>query len=160
MVKRSEKLAFMGVKNGETKVYKRMKNFTDMSTSKNAKEYSRQYVDEEFERSDIIGYATSISYNFDYDAENEVHKALVNISDNEMIGDGALVEIVVVDLASEGQDAGSFKAIKRQFTVVPDSEGNSMDAYTYGGTFKSNGDKIFGEATTLDEWQIASFTQA
>ena len=47
MVRRNDKVAFLST-DGET--YNRMTNFTEITQSKNAIEYSRQYVDEDFER--------------------------------------------------------------------------------------------------------------
>lgn len=71
VTKRSDKVAFIGIAGSDGSViYHRMTNFTEFSQSKNAIEYSRQYVDEDFERSDVVGYAPSISYQFDYDEAN------------------------------------------------------------------------------------------
>ena len=53
--KRCDKLAFYGVKSEDGEVtYKRMTGFTEITTSKEPKEYKRQYVDEEFETSDVV----------------------------------------------------------------------------------------------------------
>ncbi len=147
--KRCDKVAFMKV--GTNAKWQRMKNFTELTTSKNAKEYSRQYVDEEFERSDIIGYAPSISYNFDYDSEDAVHKFIIDITDGEKTSAEAIVEIAVVDVAG----GESCPAVIRKWSVIPDSEGSSFEAYTYSGSFKANGGKTTGTATSTDGWQTA-----
>ena len=161
ITKSSDRVAFAEVAGtGNATVLKRMTNFTEMSTNKNPKEYTRQYVDETFERSDIAGYSPSISYSFDYDNTNDVHKHIVNISDNELVGDEAKMSIVVVELDNETSTAGSFVAKKRDFYVIPDSEGGDKDFYTYGGNFKANGGIIEGTATTTDGWQTAVFTPA
>ncbi len=152
-VKRCDKVAFMKV--GEK--YVRMTNFTELTTSKNPKEYSRQYVDEEFERSDIVGYAPSISYAFDADWDNEVHKAIIDITDNEKTAGDAIVEIAIIDVAAAGEPV---KAIVRKWSVVPDSEGGSLEAYTYSGSFKAVGGKTDGTATSTDSWQTATITTA
>lgn len=47
---------------GDGKTYTRMTGFTSMSESKNSTEYSRQYVDEASERSDVVGYSPSNDY--------------------------------------------------------------------------------------------------
>ena len=159
ITKRSDRLAFCAVAGADTTTYKRMTNFTEMSISKNPKEYTRQYVDEAFERSDVVGYAPSISYSFDHDAENEVHGIFTDISDNERVGDAAKVSIIIVELDKEKSPGeASFVAIKRDFSVIPDSEGGETDAYTYGGTLKANGDITFGSAVSTDGWQTITFT--
>ncbi|MGN1098073.1 MAG: hypothetical protein ACI4SS_04165 [Clostridia bacterium] len=145
-VKRCEKLAFMRV-DGK---YYRMTNFTEISTSKNPKEYSRQYVDEEFERSSIVGYSPSVSYSFDYDRDNSVHEHINKITDEELLADDAVVEIVMVDVENP---AGVNQGISREWSVIPDSEGDSTDAYTYSGSFKSCGEVKKVSAVSTDNWK-------
>lgn len=53
LVKRSDKKAFIGVTKNTTTTFHRMKGFTQISTSKNPVEYSRKYVDMDFEISDV-----------------------------------------------------------------------------------------------------------
>lgn len=140
LVGRHEKVAFYGVPStGGTVTFNRMKNFTSLSTSKNPQEYSRHYVDEAFEQTDVTGYSPSISYAFDLDSENAVHADIVGITDGEKIGNDAVRTIIVVDLTTDGETSGKKVAFKRNFSVIPDSEGDSTDAYTYSGTFKTKG---------------------
>ena len=156
LMKRSDKVAFYGIKaaEGDTYTYHRMQGFTDISTSKNPIEYSRQYVDEEFEQSDVVGYSPSIAYGFDQFTGNAVHEDIVRISDDELLGTEAVRPIVMVDM-SKTED----NAVKRDFAVIPDSEGDSTDAYTYSGNLKVKGDKIKGTATSADGWQTITFTE-
>ena len=148
VVKRSDKVAFYGVTNGETVVYHRMKGFTDISISRNPKEYSRQYVDEEFERTDVVGYATSMSYGFDQHIGDAVHEDIAAVHDSELLGTDAV----------RSTDK-TFVARKRDFAVIPDGEGDSMDAYTYSGTLKTAGDTVVGTAATEDDWETCTFTE-
>ena len=101
MIKRSEKLAFMEVLKDGSKVYQRMTGFTEFSISKNPKEYSRKYIDEDLERSEVVGYSPTISYKFDTDPENPVHQHLCKIADHELLGDDAECNIVIVDLSKK-----------------------------------------------------------
>lgn len=154
IVKRSSKVAFYGVPDGEGVVYRRMSGFTELATSKNPIEYSRQYVDEEMEVTDVVGYSPSIAYSFDLFSDSAVHADIAKISNNEYVGSDAVREIVVVDIFSEDK-----AAVKREFSVIPDSEGDSMDAYTYSGSFKVKSDKIFGTANSDDDWQTCTFSE-
>ena len=157
LMKRSDKVAFYGIKatEGNTYTYHRMQGFTDMSTSKNPIEYSRQYVDEDFEQADVVGYSPSIAYGFDQFAGNAVHEDIAKISDDELLGSAAIRPIVLVDLTK----ASGVNAVKRDFAVIPDSEGDSTDAYTYSGNLKVKGDKIKGTATSADGWQTITFAE-
>lgn len=91
LVARSGKITFYGIAGeGSTITYHRMKNFTSLVTSKNPKEYTRQYIDEPFEQSDITGYSPSIAYAFDLDSANAVHNDIVEITYGELVGANAV----------------------------------------------------------------------
>ncbi len=151
ILKRSDKIAFYDVDG----VYTRMRGFTDFSMSKNPTEYTRKYVDEASERNDVVAYNPSISFAFDRFSDDAVHADMVNIADNEIVGSGAVRSILIVDLTKETEDG--FYALKRDFAVIPDGEGNDSDTYTYSGSLKSNGEIAQGFATTDDDWQTATF---
>lgn len=158
LVKRSQKVAFYGVPGTSSTTYHRMTGFTELSKSANPKEYSRQYVDEDYERSDVVGYSPEYSYGFDLFEDSAVHADIAAIADEEKVGADAIRDIVVVDMTGEGGTSGSFAAVKRGFAVIPDSEGDSTDAYTYSGSLKANGSRIVGTATSTDGWQTVTFT--
>ncbi len=160
IVKRSDKLAFFGVTDAQGAVtYHRMKGFNEIATQKGPIEYSRQYVDQEFEQSDVVGYSPSISYSFDQFEDNAVHGDLVQIAEHELVGSKAVRSIVMVDLSRVDAEGGC-PAVKRDFAVICESEGDSMDAYTYSGALKVKGEKVFGTATSADDWETCSFTEA
>lgn len=62
LVGRHKRVAFMDA-NGSGETFTRMTGFTSLSDGKNSTEYSRQYVDEASERSDVVGYAPAIVTN-------------------------------------------------------------------------------------------------
>lgn len=159
ILKRSEKLAFYGVPsaNGGDPAYTRMRGFTELAMSKNPTEYSRKYVDEKTERNDVVGYSPSISFAFDKFSEDAVHIDMVEITDNEATGADAVRSIVIVDTTKQTGDG--YYAQKRDFSVIPDSEGNDAEAYTYSGSLKANGEVITGTATTDDNWQTVTFSE-
>ena len=158
IAKRSDKIAFYGIINGEDIEYKRMRGFTDLSINKNPVEYSRRYIDEKTERNDVVGYAPSISYSFDKFSEDVVQIDIISVADNELVGSDAVRNIILVDLTSANTD-GECTAICRRWSIIPDSEGNDTDAYTYSGTLKANGDIIKGIATSTDGWLSCSFAE-
>lgn len=155
IVKRFKKLAFYGVPSdsGNTVTYTRMKGFDTISTAKNPKEYSRQYIDEEFEQTDVVGYTPTVSFGFDQFTDNAVHTDIVSIFDSEKTGGDAVRSIIMVDTANGGA------AVKRDFAVVAQSEGDKTDAYTYSGEFRAKGEKEFGTATSTDGWQTVTFSK-
>lgn len=158
MIKRSEKLAFMEVENDGAKVYKRMTGFTEFSISKNPKEYSRKYIDEDMERSEVVGYSPTISYKFDTDPENPVHQYLCKIADRELFGAEAVCNIIIADLSKQNEN-NEAEALMRTFSVIPENEGDDRDTYTVSGSFKAAGVKKFGVAKSEDEWQTVTFVE-
>lgn len=153
LVTRPKKLSFWQLPNGS---FQRMEGFTDLSYSQNPKEYSRQYVDEEFERTDIVGYAPSISYSFDRYSGNKVLDDIVKITENEYIGDLMKRTIVTVDLSTGGVIC---PAKMRDFAVIPDTNGDTTDCLTYSGNFKAKGLLIDCTATSDDDWQTIRVDQ-
>lgn len=159
LIKRNDKVAYYGVKSGDTETFTRMQGFTSFGQSKNPVEYSRRYVDEAFEQTDVTGYSTSISFGFDQYQGNAVHDDLVQLCDNEAIGSDAVRNIVLVDFSKPIDGAtGSYSARKRAFAVVYDSDGDSTDAYTYSGNFKTKGESILGTAVVSEDELTVTFT--
>lgn len=156
LVKRSDKVSFFGNMNTGTETFNRMRGFTTLSGSKNPSEYSRQYVDEEFETTDVTGYSPSIDFGFDQYKNDLVHDEMVEILDGEKTGTEARRNIVTVDFSQP--DGNGYKATKREYAIIGDSEGDSMDAYTYSGTFRATGKRIEGTATLNSDSSVATFT--
>ena len=156
LVKRSRKVAFMNVSTTAIANFLRMTKFTEISKSKNPTEYSRTYVDEDGEVTDVTGYSEEISYNFDQHVGNLVHKKLADIADDEKTGADALVEILQVDLTEPMGDG--YKARLRTYSTVPDADGDSTDAYTYSGAFRKNSNMTIGVAKLSADGKTATFT--
>ena len=161
LVKRSGKVAFMDTGSSGAASFTRMRKFTEISKSKNPTEYSRTYVDEDGEVTDVTGYSEEISYAFDLYKGNAVHEKIVNITDNELTGDQALVTILIVDFSKPvSGGTGGYEARKRTYACVPDTEGDSTDAYTYSGTFRKNSAFVVGTATISEDGLTATFTES
>ena len=158
LVKRSDKVSFLGCLAEGSETFNRMRGFTTLSGSKNPTEYSRRYVDEEFETTDVTGYSPSLDFGFDQYTGDVVHEEMVEILDNEKLGTEARRNIVTVDFSQEAGE-GSYKAVKREYAIIGDAEGDSMDAYTYSGTFRSTGKRIVGTATVDETGAVATFTE-
>ena len=157
IIKRYKKLAFFGVPETNiggsvSYVFYRMKGFDEISTSKNPREYSRQYVDEEFEQTDVVGYNPSmdISKIIELLKNNDI----IEIFNKEKVGADAVRPIIMVDMASDEKSA-----IKRDFAVIAENEGSGLDAYKYSGTLRVKGEKVFGTATSDDDWQTCTFVE-
>lgn len=146
---RSDIVNFMNTGTSEAPVYTRMQGFTSGGKELNSKTYSRQYIDEDFERESTTGYSPSIPYNLDRIKGNDVHEKIVAVHEDEI--KGAIVEILTVDTVSK-------EARLRNYNVNPETQGDSTDAYTYSGTFKSCSKMKKGTATVSDDGLTATFT--
>ncbi len=160
LVQRTGKLAFYNVPGtGSTSgvlsgTLTRMEGFTDLGYSQNPKEYSRQYVDEDFDRTDIVGYAPSISYSFDRYIGNSVLTDIVNITENELIGEKMVRYVLSVDMTTvTGSTTKTAYGKLRQYAVIPDSNGDSTDCLTYSGNFKARGLSSDVVVTTTNDFQ-------
>lgn len=159
IVKRSDKKTFYGVTSGAKTTYHKMSKFTEISASKNPVEYSRQYVGDDFEVSDVVGYAPSVSIAFDLHSDDPVHEDIADIFDRELTGDEAVREIIIVDFTKEEGGSGKYKAYKRSFAVVPGDEGNDLDRYSYSAELKAKSKITEGTAQSSDGWQTVTFAE-
>lgn len=159
LVKREDKVLFIETTEQTPKIV-RLTGFTELSVSKNPSEYSRRYVDEAFEQADVTGYSPEMSFAFDQYTGNVGQQEFVDIIDGEKLGSDAVRTFYFVDLTVAGTQSGSFVCKKRDFSIIADAEGDSTDAYTYGGSLKVKSNTVIGTATSSDNWQTITFTEA
>ena len=129
--------------------YTRMQGFTEGGKSMNSSTYDRRYIDEKTERSTVTGYSTEIAYGFDRIVGNAIHEKIAGIHDEELVGE--TVEILTVNTVTK-------EAKLRMYSVIPDSDGDSTDAYTYSGTFHADGNITKGTAEVSTDGMTATFT--
>lgn len=118
--------------------------FTDFTENKNPKEYSRQYIHEASERTDLVGFAPSVTYAFDVFDADEVQAALMEMMLSEAVGDAAAVTVVTAFLHRTCGE-GRVEAVRRMYTVCPAKMGSGTEALICSGTLKSRGDAYRGE---------------
>lgn len=161
LVNRSQRVAFMNTaSSGGVAKFERMTGFTAMTNTKNPKEYSRQYIDEDTERSDVVGYAPSIDYSFDRHTNNAVHERICKIHDTEMLGNDTHVDIISVDLFKKSATGEKYFATKRTYAVIPDSDGDGTDALIYSGTLKAVSETEEGYATFAEaDFKTATYAK-
>ena len=150
LVPRSTIVGFYGLPTDDGVVFKRMRKFTQFTKSMNPTEYTRKYVDEACSITDVVAYAPSIAYSFDKHTGIDVLDDIIAITNGERIGEDAVRTIIIVDTKT-GQ------ATMRDYCIIPNSEGDNVNVYTYSGTFKCHGDVFVGNATSEDNWQTADF---
>ena len=148
---RADIVNFMNTGTAQAPTYTRMQGFTEGGKSLNAQTYDRRYIDEKTERSTVTGYSTSIGYNFDRIVGNPIHEKIANVHDNELVGE--TVQILTVNTKTN-------EARLRNYSVIPDTDGDSTDAYTYSGEFHADGDITEGTATVSADGLTATFTAA
>lgn len=158
IVGRHQRVAFMNVGDNESPNYQRMTGFTQLTNSKNPKEYSRQYVDRESEDTDVVGYAPSASYSFDRHTNTPVHEKIAKVHDGELTGSDALVDVVIVDLFAPATGQDTYVARKRTYAIIPDADGDGTDALIYTGTLKSKSEVEEGTAKLSDDGKTATYT--
>lgn len=162
IVQRAKKVAYMNTGSSGTATWTRMKGFTALTKSKNPLEYTRQYVDEYFETTDATGMSESIDFEMDQYINDAVHTKIAQIFDQELIGDAANVEILVVDYSGtpDGTGTNEYPAIRRTYGVIPDSEGDGTEAYKYSGSFKAKSAPVATTATAADKDASLTVTTA
>jgi len=146
---RADKVNFMNTGTKQAPVFTRMQGFTEGGKSLNSTTYSRRYIDEKGERNTVTGYSTEIAYNFDRIVDNTIHDKIAEVHDKELVGQ--VVQILSVDLKTN-------EAHLRDYSVIPDADGDGTDAYQYSGTFHADGDITEGTAVVSADGLTATFT--
>lgn len=146
LVLRADRKMFMGVVSGETTTYHRMRGFSSLSESKNPIEYSRKYVDETFETTDVTGISSSYDFTFDMLTPNAVLDDIAGIIDNELLGTEAVRDFISVDF-HKPVSGGGYEAVKREFSIIGSTVGDGTDALTYSGTLRVQTSIVKGTAT-------------
>lgn len=123
--------------------------FTEFTENKNPKEYARQYINEAAERTDLVGFASGVTYAFDVYENNPVHQKLLAMTLNEAIGPEAVVTVVTAFLYLAGSTETRVKAVRRSYAVCPSRLGGGTDALICAGTLKACGEITEGELDTV-----------
>lgn len=145
IVKRADRQHYMNTGTVENPVWSLIgEGFTEFMESKNAVSYSRRYIHEITKRTDVTGYAPEIEYELEVYAGNPVIDKIRLITDRELVGEDARVEVIAVDLFGTTETEGVYPAVKRMYSVIPDECGEGTDALCYTGTMKAVGDIVSG----------------
>lgn len=140
---------FMSITVGGT-TFLRMKGFTSQENSSNTETDETKYIDEPSARKRVTSFSKEIAYEADRIVGNAIHNFLADVEELEQANIN--VEIVTVDF-NKKQGSGYY-ALKRIYSVIPDSSGGDENKYTISGTFGANGDIIKGTAIPLDNANI------
>ena len=145
IVKRADRQHYMNTGTVVNPVWSQIgEGFTEFKESKNAVSYQRRYIHETTKRTDVTGYAPVIDYELEIYSSSPVISKIRTITDHELIGDDAKVDVLSVDTFEEPVN-GAYKAIKRSYSVIPDECGEGTDALCYTGTMKAVGDIVLGK---------------
>lgn len=117
--------------------------FTSFPIALNPVEYSRKYINYKTTKTDVIGYAPSVSYSCDCIKGDPVVEDIVALTDAEALGTDTHREIVSVNLWDKDDD-GKCKAYKRTWAIIPGNKGDGTDAMVYAGTMKAVSDQVEG----------------
>ena len=148
IVPRHKILAFYG--QTDDIVFRRMEKFTVLAKAQGAKEHSTHYVDETSAETGIMGTNPSIRYAFDKFRGLPIQEDIVSITNQNLIGNDAIRSIIIVD-------TGTNIGFKRDYSVIPNLEGENNSIYTYSGTFHCNGNFVSGPVKTDDDYITISF---
>lgn len=148
LVMRADLAHYMDTSATTTPSYSRIgEGFTDFTESKNAQEYTRQYIDEQTQTTDVVGYSPSIAYSADIYSDDPVCQKIVEITDGELVGEAAQVIIVTADESTISSTVTTCTGYKRTYSVIPDQKGSGVQQLVYTGTLRAVGDQVVGTWT-------------
>ena len=118
--------------------------FTSFPENKNPQEYSRKYISDKTERTDVIGYAPSIEYSADCVIDDPVVQEIMKIHDGELVGNDTHRNVISVNRWEEDSSSHTCPATKRAYAIIPNTKGDGTDALIYSGTMKAVSDLVTG----------------
>lgn len=158
-IKKSDRVMFIEVE----KSFYRFKKMTNKENSFNAEDEEYQYVDMATKEKEVSGYAPSTSIEFNVDNSIMAQKPIVDVFEKELLGTAAEITACEVHLDEDYTEGnaptGAKKAFKRNYTVIPDSDSGEAGPLSYSGDLSAKAEKIWGYATTTDNWQTCTFTE-
>ena len=114
--------------------------FTEFTENKNPKEYARQYINEAAERTDLVGFAPSVTFAFDVYAADPVQEKILAAANSEAVGEDAHVTVVTAFLHRAVTGGDGVEAVRRVYTVCPEKLGSGTDALICSGNLKACGE--------------------
>lgn len=107
IIKRADRQHYMNTGTPSQPVWTLIgEGFTSFTESKNAVSYQRRYIHEITKRTDVTGYAPVIDYEFEVYSGNSAIEKIRTITDHELVGEDARLEILCVDLFDETETSG------------------------------------------------------
>lgn len=144
LVLRCQMESYMECGSADAKAYKLIgEGFTAFPIALNPKEYTRKYINYKTEKSDVIGYAPSVSYSCDCIVDDPVVQEIVAITDAEALGTDTHRNVVTVNTWEE-DESGNCPAYMRTYAIIPAGKGDGTDALVYTGTMKAVSDQVKG----------------
>lgn len=155
----SDRILFIKGNLGDNKFH-RFKKMTSKEQGLNPSDEEYNYVDQATSETEVTSYAPEISFEFNGDDEVKAQEPIMDIYENEKLGDEAVVTGVEAwtKTAISGHD-GKYKAYQRKFTVIPDTFGGDPGPMIYSGSLKAKGEKVWGYVTTDDKFETVTFTE-
>lgn len=129
--KKTPQFALMGV------------GFTALDENPSAQTKSRKYVCDKNTSTSISGYSWSTAIEADQIKDDDALDYLINIGKNQLVGEDAETEYIIVDLYNKNED-GTYQA--RKFTVAIEISSFTNDEGDRGlsGNLLSVGDPVAG----------------
>lgn len=161
-IKKSQRVMFVGISD----TFYRLKKMTNKEVSYNAEDESYKFVDEETAQTEVSSYAPAIGFEFNVDSEVKAQDPISEVFEKEKIGEEAVIQgcDIFLDKPYTNADladvsANAVVAFKREYTVIPDSESGESGPLVYSGELSAKGRKIWGYATSDDDWKTCKFTE-
>ena len=147
LLMRNAYLAFMNIEEDEDLPGRYSlvgEGFKKLSQVKEPTEYTRRFVNESTDTTDIIKYNAEIAYEIDVFSGDPCVQRIVNITDEERRGKKARTDIIT--LFTEDIVAPPFvcKATKRKYTIIPDRIADDVSVLQATGKMVAMNDKIGG----------------
>lgn len=143
LVMRSSVLAFMNIQKDPLQLPRYSligDGFTRLVNNKAPTEYTRKFVNQRTETTDIIKYQTEILYEIDVLSNNEVIRRILDITDGEWRTGAAMTDVVTVWTDEIVARPMVCAASRRQYKIIPTTIGDDIQTLRTTGKMVAQGE--------------------
>lgn len=122
--------------------------FTDLNEKPSAKTSSKRYINMKSESKSVTGYDWISEFTADQIKSEDALEYIIDIGENQLTGEDAETEYVIVDLDKTTETANEFKARKFDVAVEVADFGDEDGEMTVSGNLLGKSDPVAGTFNT------------
>lgn len=143
--KRTKKEHYLNTGNADSPTWSKAgAGFVEFTEIKNPLLNKKRYMHEKTPRTFVEGYVPTLVYRFEVCGDEPAVALIRRITEDECVGEDAVIEVISADLLDESRISGVFGAVKQRYSVVAGKCGEGTGDLYYTGQLVPCGEAEYG----------------